>query len=130
MGLWQFPPRRTMRRNHTSCTRSRSRSSADALRRFDRSMTLSPMERAATRLFENRYRPPGLAATCTSSYLRRGSPTTENSMIGVQLAQKCLNHAPFKDLDITLMTGAGNPLWQRDSIDRMAEWLRRARTPR
>jgi pimeloyl-ACP methyl ester carboxylesterase len=31
----------------------------------------------------------------------------------------------FRDLKVTLITGNENQLWHRDSIDRMAEWLRR-----
>ena len=35
----------------------------------------------------------------------------------------------FHDLNITLITGAENPLWHRESIDRMAEWLARRGGP-
>lgn len=37
------------------------------------------------------------------------------------------DHARFRDRGITLITGAENQVWHRDSIDRMYEWLRRVR---
>jgi pimeloyl-ACP methyl ester carboxylesterase len=38
-----------------------------------------------------------------------------------------INHAAFKDLAVTLITGNLNSLWHRDSIDTMYEWLGRGR---
>jgi pimeloyl-ACP methyl ester carboxylesterase len=38
-----------------------------------------------------------------------------------------LNHEPFRDRALTLITGNLNSLWHRDSIDTMYEWLRRGR---
>ncbi len=58
-------------------------------------------------------------------------PNVPNSEIGQWLARDYLQLDRFEQLDITLLTGADNPLWHRDSIDRMAEWLaRRGRAPR
>jgi hypothetical protein len=51
--------------------------------------------------------------------------TTPNDEISAELAKRYVNLAPFGEFDITLLTGAENPLWHRDSIDRMGEWLSR-----
>src|SRR5262249_15157533 len=40
-----------------------------------------------------------------------------------------LDPEPFRDKRITLVTGAENRLWHRDSIDLMYEWLRNEATP-
>jgi cholesterol oxidase len=40
-----------------------------------------------------------------------------------------LDPEPFRDKRITLITGAENRLWHRDSIDLMYEWLRNEATP-
>jgi cholesterol oxidase len=50
---------------------------------------------------------------------------TVNEEIPGQLAKKYLNLDRFLPFSITLLTGAQNPLWHRDSIDLMAEWLSR-----
>jgi cholesterol oxidase len=52
-------------------------------------------------------------------------PETRNAQISTKLAETYLVPKRFHDFEITLLTGAGNPLWHRDSIDRMWEWLRR-----
>ena len=53
--------------------------------------------------------------------------TTNETMNGV-LADTYLRNEPFTRFQrITLLTGAQNPLWHRDSVDKMAEWLRRVR---
>jgi hypothetical protein len=53
--------------------------------------------------------------------------TTNETMNGV-LAGPYLQGQKFVPFDrITLLTGAQNPLWHRDSVDKMAEWLRRFR---
>lgn len=51
--------------------------------------------------------------------------TTPNDRIRSTIAETYLRPERFRDLHITLLTGGGNPLWHRDSIDRMAEWLGR-----
>jgi pimeloyl-ACP methyl ester carboxylesterase len=56
-------------------------------------------------------------------------PGTSNEDIPDKLAEKYLRIEAFKDLEITLITGAENPLWHRESIDRMAEWLARRGRP-
>jgi len=56
-------------------------------------------------------------------------PTTPNENISSQLARTYLRLEAFRDLKVTLITGAGNPLWHRESIDRMAEWLTRLGEP-
>ena len=49
-----------------------------------------------------------------------GAPKDESTLLGQKAREQ------FAALDrITLITGAKNRLWQRDSIDRMYEWLRR-----
>jgi len=53
---------------------------------------------------------------------------TPNGEISTVLSQTYLNPARFAPFDLTLLTGAGNPLWHRDSVDRMGEWLRRQPT--
>jgi pimeloyl-ACP methyl ester carboxylesterase len=56
-------------------------------------------------------------------------PGTPNEQISNELAGTYLRLEPFRDLKTTLITGAENPLWHRDSIDRMAEWLARGNRP-
>jgi len=56
-------------------------------------------------------------------------PSTPNETIPNKLAETYLHLEAFKDLKITLITGAENPLWHRESIDRMAEWLARRGRP-
>jgi pimeloyl-ACP methyl ester carboxylesterase len=56
-------------------------------------------------------------------------PNTPNEEIPDKLAKTYLQPDAFQNLDITLITGAENPLWHRDSIDRMAEWLARRGKP-
>jgi hypothetical protein len=56
-------------------------------------------------------------------------PATSNEEIPDKLASRYIHLEAFKDLEITLITGADNPLWHRDSIDRMAEWLARRGRP-
>jgi hypothetical protein len=59
------------------------------------------------------------------------NPNTPNEKISSKLAETYLNLEAFSDLKIkiTLITGAENPLWHRESIDRMAEWLARCDRP-
>lgn len=46
--------------------------------------------------------------------------------IRARLAERYIVHEPFAALEkVTLLGGAQNPLWHRDSTDRMYEWLRR-----
>jgi hypothetical protein len=53
--------------------------------------------------------------------------TTNETMSGV-LGQPYLRGDRFRAFPkITLLTGAQNPLWHRDSIDKMGEWLARFR---
>jgi pimeloyl-ACP methyl ester carboxylesterase len=52
-------------------------------------------------------------------------PNTENEQIASELARRYVCLEAFSELKITLITGAENPLWHRESIDRMAEWLAR-----
>jgi hypothetical protein len=48
-----------------------------------------------------------------------------NETLNAHLARDYLRGGRFAPFErITLMTGAQNPLWHRDSIDKMAEWLR------
>jgi cholesterol oxidase len=54
---------------------------------------------------------------------------TPNAQIPALLASTYLNLERFNPFEITLITGASNPLWHRDSIDLMDEWLAR-RPPR
>lgn len=56
-------------------------------------------------------------------------PTTANDKIASELARQYVRLDAFRDLKITLITGAENPLWHRESIDRMAEWLARRGRP-
>jgi pimeloyl-ACP methyl ester carboxylesterase len=56
-------------------------------------------------------------------------PNTTNEAIPDVLASEYLRLEAFRDLKITLITGADNPLWHRDSIDRMAEWVARRGQP-
>jgi pimeloyl-ACP methyl ester carboxylesterase len=56
-------------------------------------------------------------------------PKTTNEAIPDVLASKYLRLEAFRGLKITLITGADNPLWHRDSIDRMAEWVARRGEP-
>jgi hypothetical protein len=56
-------------------------------------------------------------------------PGTANDDIADALAATYLQLTPFGDFDITLLTGADNPLWHRDAIDRMGEWLARLGPP-
>ena len=62
---------------------------------------------------------------------RRGQldPKTPNEEIANALGEAYLRLDAFRDLKITLITGAANPLWHRESIDRMAEWLARRGEP-
>lgn len=48
-----------------------------------------------------------------------------NEQIANELARTYIREDAFRDLKITLITGSDNPLWHRESIDRMAEWLGR-----
>jgi Alpha/beta hydrolase family len=61
--------------------------------------------------------------------LRRGhcGPFVRGSGSTLPPDYSYLNHAPFKDRALTLITGNLNSLWHRDSIDTMYEWLRRGR---
>jgi hypothetical protein len=53
---------------------------------------------------------------------------TTNETMNIELADPYLQGQRFVPFDrITLMTGAQNPLWHRDSVDKMAEWLVRFR---
>jgi pimeloyl-ACP methyl ester carboxylesterase len=56
-------------------------------------------------------------------------PKTPNEQISSKLASTYLKLEAFHDLNTTLITGAENPLWHRESIDRMAEWLARRGRP-
>jgi pimeloyl-ACP methyl ester carboxylesterase len=57
------------------------------------------------------------------------NPNTPNDQIPEEVAREYLRLEAFRDFDVTLMTGAANPLWHRESIDRMAEWLARRGRP-
>jgi pimeloyl-ACP methyl ester carboxylesterase len=59
----------------------------------------------------------------------RLDPATSNDEIPNVLAGPYLRLEAFGNLKTTLITGAENPLWHRDSIDRMAEWLARLGRP-
>jgi len=49
-----------------------------------------------------------------------------DNLVRAKLAEDYIIGEPFKDLDkITILGGAQNPLWHRDSADRMYDWLRR-----
>ena len=65
----------------------------------------------------------GFAATCDP--MGDLDPNTPNAKIPGVLAKKYMNLAAFEPFTITLLTGELNPLWHRDSIDRMHEWLHR-----
>ena len=56
-------------------------------------------------------------------------PRTPNEEIPNALGEAYIRLDAFGDLKITLITGAENPLWHRESIDRMAEWLARRGEP-
>jgi len=57
-------------------------------------------------------------------------PHTPNKDIPEKLSQRYLNVEPFRQLSkILLITGDENPLWHRESIDRMSEWLTRGGAP-
>lgn len=56
-------------------------------------------------------------------------PSTRQSEMPRALSARYLNIERWSGLDVTLITGADNPLWHRDSIDRMGEWLSRVRVP-
>jgi pimeloyl-ACP methyl ester carboxylesterase len=57
-------------------------------------------------------------------------PATANDDIPRELARTYLNLDKFVPFSIMLLTGAQNPLWHRDAIDRMGEWLSRNRNIR
>jgi len=57
------------------------------------------------------------------------NPNTPNEKISNELAGTYLHLGAFRNLKTTLITGAENPLWHRESIDRMAEWLARRGRP-
>jgi hypothetical protein len=67
----------------------------------------------------------GFAIGCDAE--GRLHPETPNAEVPFVLASKYLNVDRFVPFRITLLTGALNPLWHRDSIDLMAEWLSRNR---
>jgi pimeloyl-ACP methyl ester carboxylesterase len=75
------------------------------------------------------YIPMQFLLHCTQN-LRRGfaAPFVINSR-GRSLAsdETYLQHEPFRDRKLTLITGDLNSLWHRDSIDTMHEWLRLGR---
>jgi hypothetical protein len=56
-------------------------------------------------------------------------PNTPNEQIASELGRTYIRLDPFRHLKTTLITGAENPLWHRESIDRMAEWLARRGRP-
>lgn len=56
-------------------------------------------------------------------------PNTPNEQIASELGRTYIRLDAFRHLKTTLITGAQNPLWHRESIDRMAEWLARASRP-
>jgi pimeloyl-ACP methyl ester carboxylesterase len=65
----------------------------------------------------------GFAAECDP--MGKLDPATPNDEIPTVLAKKYMNLGAFEPFQITLLTGELNPLWHRDSIDLMAEWLSR-----
>ena len=61
---------------------------------------------------------------------RIDNPNTPNDKIAETVAKDYLDLDRFRGFaEITLITGADNPLWHRDSVDRMAEWLARRGEP-
>jgi pimeloyl-ACP methyl ester carboxylesterase len=49
-----------------------------------------------------------------------------DDQIRAHLAKDYIVGQPFTDIDrVTVLGGAQNPLWHRDSVDRMYDWLRR-----
>ena len=54
---------------------------------------------------------------------------TKNEGINAALAETYMKREAFSPFGVTLLTGAENPLWHRDSIDRMGEWLARIGRP-
>jgi len=73
------------------------------------------------------YIPVQFLLHCTQN-LRRGyaapfEPNARRRMLAS--TDVYLQHEPFRDLKLTLITGDLNSLWHRDSIDTMYEWLLR-----
>jgi hypothetical protein len=56
-------------------------------------------------------------------------PATPNERIPLELGRTYMNLERFRPFDITLLTGSANPLWHRDSVDLMGEWLARLQRP-
>jgi pimeloyl-ACP methyl ester carboxylesterase len=55
----------------------------------------------------------------------RLDPATPNARINHDIADTYVRPERFRGIDLTLITGGENPLWHRDSVDRMSEWLSR-----
>jgi hypothetical protein len=68
----------------------------------------------------------GFAGTLDAEADLPAGTTTET--INLELVKPYLQGQRFIPFDrITLLTGAQNPLWHRDSVDKMGEWLGRFR---